>query len=193
MHQCRTGPTGTRLATRLTGAGLGWTRLTWTRVVAGLGFLLLTAASACSGPGGPSCPCQRGAETHQAAASADRPHTAAGAKQMPARAAERPTERPRGPDARSSCVEGLALTIENSARAALGDSVKMDKVWKDIEVTGWRGRPGAQALALSFTDTTTDQALAVYYSVAWQPLFISRGESADLVEMRILSPPGHGN
>lgn len=76
----------------------------------------------------------------------------------------------------ADAVEQLAARIERVVREALGDSIAMEKAWKPIDVIGWSGHPGARVLALTFTGRESETPVAVYYLVAWQPLFAPSAE-----------------
>jgi len=73
-------------------------------------------------------------------------------------------------------VEQLAASIEAHAQQILGDKISIDKGWKQIDVIGFKGRPGAETLQLSFTTQTSETPFVVFL-VAWQPLFSLKDDS----------------
>lgn len=68
-------------------------------------------------------------------------------------------------------IEVTAQAIKVHARAAFGYRVQISTAWRPVEEIGWSGKPGAKALAVTFSlAAAKPKPVVVYYLVPWQSL-----------------------
>ena len=80
-------------------------------------------------------------------------------------------------------VEVAALAIQVGAKAALGNAVGVSAQWVSPESAGWKGRPGAVFLAISFNRRDAASALTTYFLCPWQHISEAKEAGNHLVPL----------